>query len=122
MSDSEKLVDPIMRTASALSRSRPILTKAFSLSSPNVAGMMDPDTEILDRIRDLEEQIAMQQETIRSQQRQISEFGIVKDVGYESQSSSNSNSAASSVGPSMANLSLSVSINGEADGKQPDYN
>lgn len=61
MSDSEKLVDPIMRTASALSRSRPNLTKAFSLSSPNVAGMMDPDTEILDRIRDLEEQIAMQQ-------------------------------------------------------------
>lgn len=58
------------------------------------------------------------QETIRSQQRQISEFGIVKDIGYESQS----NSAASSTGPSMANLSLSVSINGDVDGKQQDFN
>ena len=60
MSDSEKLVDPVMRTASAMSRGRP-LSKAFSLSTPNVAGLMDSDTEILDRIRDLEEQIAMQQ-------------------------------------------------------------
>merc|ERR1712066_655145 len=102
-----------MRTASAMSRGRSNLSKSFSLSTPNVAGLMDPDTEILDRIRDLEEQISMQQETIRSQQRQITEFGIVKDVGYESQS----NSAASSNGPSMANLSLSVSINGDVDGK-----
>lgn len=60
MSDSEKMVDPVMRTASAMSRGRP-LSKAFSLSTPNVAGLMDSDTEILDRIRDLEEQIAMQQ-------------------------------------------------------------
>ena len=61
MSDSERLVDPVMRTASAMSRGRSNLTKAFSLSTPNVAGLMDSDTEILDRIRDLEEQIAMQQ-------------------------------------------------------------
>ena len=61
MSDSEKLVDPLMRTASAMSRGRPVLSKAFSLSSPNVAGLMDTDTEILERIRDLEEQISLQQ-------------------------------------------------------------
>ena len=58
------------------------------------------------------------QDTIRSQQQQISEFGMVKDVGYESQP----NSAASSTGPSMANLSLSVSINGDVEGKQQEYN
>ena len=43
---------------------------------------------------------------------------MVKDVGYESQP----NSAASSTGPSMANLSLSVSINGDVDGKPQEYN
>ena len=66
MSDSEKLVDPLMRTASAMSRGRPILSKAFSLSSPNVAGLMDTDSEILERIRDLEEQISLQQ--VRSEE------------------------------------------------------
>ena len=53
----------------------------------------------------------MSQETIRSQQVQISEFGSVKDIGYESQSSATSSSAA---GP--ANLSLNININGDMDG------
>merc|ERR1719483_2069887 len=100
------------RSTSALSRAgRPGLMKSFSVSTPNVAGMLDSENAILERIRDLELQISHQQDTISLQQTQISDFTTGKDTGYESQS--NSDSAASSTGPSMANLSLSVSINGD---------
>ena len=54
------------------------------------------------------------QDTIRSQQLQISEFGSVKDIGYESQSSATSSTAAGSA--NMANLSLNININGDMDG------
>ena len=61
-SESERMLDPVARSTSALSRAgRPGLTKSFSLSTPNVAGLMDTETAILDRIRDLEQQIACQQ-------------------------------------------------------------
>ena len=134
MNDSEKSLDPVTRAASAMGRGRPGLTKAWSVSSPNMTNM-DMEVDILERIRDLEGQIAAQQvsltfnwlivsiiddimyfwqDTIRSQQLQISEFGSVKDIGYESQSSATSSSAAGSA--NMANLSLNININGDMDG------
>ena len=58
MNDSEKSLDPVTRAASALGRGRPGLTKAWSVSSPNMTNM---DMDILERIRDLEGQIAAQQ-------------------------------------------------------------
>ena len=132
MNDSERSLDAVTRAASAMGRGRPVLSKAWSMSSPNMTNMtnMDMEVDILERIRDLEGQISAQQvkimcynildlfslsqETIRSQQVQISEFGSVKDIGYESQSSATSSSAA---GPAnMANLSLNININGDMDG------
>ena len=61
-SESERMLDPVARSTSALSRNgRPGLMKSFSLSTPNVAGMLDAENAILDRIRDLELQIHGQQ-------------------------------------------------------------
>ena len=61
-SESERMLDPVGRSTSALSRNgRPGLTKSFSLSTPNIAGMLDGQDAILDRIRDLELQISNQQ-------------------------------------------------------------
>ena len=60
MNDSEKSLDPVTRAASALGRGRPGLTKAWSVSSPNMTNM-DMEVDILERIRDLEGQIAAQQ-------------------------------------------------------------
>ena len=61
-SESERMLDPIARSTSAMSRAgRPGLTKAFSMSTPNVAGMLDTENSILERIRDLELQISSQQ-------------------------------------------------------------
>ena len=93
MTDGERALDPVTRAASALGRvARPGLSKAWSVSSPNMAQLgahtgrlshchtvtrdnrdvshitihnlstADTDTvDILERIRDLEEQIATQQ-------------------------------------------------------------
>lgn len=67
MNDTEKAVDPVTRAASAMGRGqRPGLSKAWSVSSPNMValaglGGQDNDLDILERIRDLEEQIAAQQ-------------------------------------------------------------
>ena len=86
MTDGERALDPVTRAASALGRvARPGLSKAWSVSSPNMAQLgahtgtlshvtivtchtlhymstADTDTvDILERIRDLEEQIAGQQ-------------------------------------------------------------
>ena len=60
MNDSERSLDPVTRAASALGRGRPGLTKAWSVSSPNMTNM-DMEVDILERIRDLEGQIAAQQ-------------------------------------------------------------
>ena len=60
MNDSEKSLDPVTRAASAMGRGRPGLTKAWSVSSPNMTNM-DMEVDILERIRDLEGQIAAQQ-------------------------------------------------------------
>ena len=91
--------------------------------------------DILERIRDLEEQIAGQQvnqgyiemlimmimmmmvcqETIRAQQLQISGLGsgLAKDGGYESQSASGGSAASSTSAGHLANLSLNINIAGE---------
>ena len=64
MNEAERSLDPVTRATSALGRGqRPGLSKAWSVSSPNMAamGMMDHEVDILERIRDLEEQIAAQQ-------------------------------------------------------------
>ena len=62
MNDSERSIDPVTRAASALGRGpRPGLSKAWSVSSPNMPGMIDNELDILERIRDLEGQIAAQQ-------------------------------------------------------------
>ena len=129
-SESERMLDPAARTSSAFSRAgRPGLTKGYSISTPNVA-TLDGDNAILERIREMELQISNQQasnnlrkeetifntngvllqDTIASQQRQIADFATGKDTGYESQSNTDSTS---SVGPPMANLSLSVSVIGD---------
>ena len=56
------MLDPVTRSSSAFSRAgRPGLTKAFSVSTPNVAGTLDSEDAIMDRIRELELQIANQQ-------------------------------------------------------------
>ena len=61
-SESERMLEPATRSTSAMSRAgRPGLVKSFSLSTPNVAGALDAETAILDRIRDLELQISSQQ-------------------------------------------------------------
>ena len=93
----------------------------------------DTDTvDILERIRDLEEQIAGQQviqgyvemlivmmmvcqETIRAQQLQISGLGsgLAKDGGYESQSASGGSAASSTSAGHLANLCLNINIAGE---------
>ena len=63
MNDSERSLDPVTRAASAMGRgARPGLSKSWSVSSPNMPGIMDnTETDILERIRDLEAQIAAQQ-------------------------------------------------------------
>ena len=63
MNDSERSIDPVTRAASAMGRGpRPGLSKAWSVSSPNMPGMMmENEIDILERIRDLEGQIAAQQ-------------------------------------------------------------
>ena len=138
MNDSERSLDPVTRAASAMGRgARPGLSKSWSVSSPNIVD--NTETDILERIRDLEAQIAAQQvqpssrmlrlpsknlfqhnfqETIHYQQQQISEFGGVKDGGYESQSTSSSSASGLQTpggATNMANLSLSLSINGDQE-------
>ena len=65
MNDSERSLDPVTRAASALGRGRPGLTKAWSVSSPNMTNM-DMEVDILERIRDLEGQIAAQQVSLNN--------------------------------------------------------
>ena len=63
MNDSERSLDAVTRAASAMGRGRPVLSKAWSVSSPNMTNMtnMDMEVDILERIRDLEGQISAQQ-------------------------------------------------------------
>ena len=63
MNDSERSLDAVTRAASAMGRGRPALSKAWSVSSPNMTNMtnMDMEVDILERIRDLEGQISAQQ-------------------------------------------------------------
>ena len=101
MTDGERALDPVTRAASALGRvARPGLSKAWSVSSPNMAQLgahtgtphtshvtivtchtlhnistADTDTvDILERIRDLEEQIAGQQVSEFSQLRHFDKW------------------------------------------------
>ena len=60
LSETERQLDPAgLRSASALGRGRPGLSRGLSM--PNIAGQVDSEAEILERIRDLELQIANQQ-------------------------------------------------------------
>ena len=71
MTDTERSLDPVAsRATSAMGRGiRPGLSKAWSVSSPNMAAIgalagLDTEVDILERIRDLEEQITAQQVVI----------------------------------------------------------
>jgi len=120
LSESERSLDPNSRmpsrSAASSRNGRPGLVK--SISSPNVQALGE-DSQILDRIRELELQIASQQDTISSQQQQIAGFAG-KDIGYNSGSSTDSmpatppdHSSVTGMPPQVANINLCLSMSGE---------